>query len=400
VFVRAKVTPSLSTVQLRPSSGMTDSETLRLDFAEHVHSYLGEFIRAADQKAAFLLVASAALLGWLTTQTVGDWKYFVRIGAMVLVGFSAALAVFSVKPRQHRLNIGRIAWDGILKSGGSDEYHTAISKLDDCGLQEITGHSFQLAGILRKKYRLLWLAIWFFICGGGLTVILLVGIVGTQRKGQSNASLISTSPVVDNSSVVGNPPVVGNSPVVGTSLTITTASPQRVPWWVEHFAVPILFVVVGAALGFGFGRLKDWLDNRKRKKIFLRAVRVELSVARRHLEGTLTDATDTRAKLDNGVPLALHLATTFQTGIYSSQIGRLNDVFDPLVIEVVQFYDSLMNLEKVKSRLTEVSFDLTTGAARKEDATAVHYRNTLDEVIRRINQLLPAVDALIRKLSA
>lgn len=36
-----------------------------LDFAKHVHTYLGEFIRAADQKAAFLLVAAAALLGWL-----------------------------------------------------------------------------------------------------------------------------------------------------------------------------------------------------------------------------------------------------------------------------------------------------------------------------------------------
>jgi hypothetical protein len=370
---------------------MTDSDTLRLDFAEHVHSYLGEFIRAADQKAAFLLVASAALLGWLTTQTAEDWRYLVRIGAMVLVGLAAALAVLSVKPRQHRLNIGLIAWDGILKSGGS-EYYTAISKLEDCGLHEITEHSFQLAGILRKKYRLLWLAIWCFICGGALTVILLIGTVGAQRKDQSDASPIGTS------RVVGNSHVVGNSPIVGTSLTITTAPPQRVPSWVEHFAVPILFVVFGAVLGFCFGRLKDWLDDRKRKKIFLRAVRVELSEVHRHLVGTLKDATDTRAKLDDGIPSALHLATTFQTGIYSSQVGRLNDVFDPLVIEVVQFYDRLMNLEKIKSRLTEVSFDLTTGAAMKEDATAMHYCDTLDEVIRRINQLLPAVDALIRKL--
>jgi hypothetical protein len=96
----------------------------------------------------------------------------------------------------------------------------------------------------------------------------------------------------------------------------------------------------------------------------------------------------------------LHLATVFQTGIYSSQIGKLKSVFDPLVIEIIQFYDRLSNLERIKSRLTVVSFQLTTGVKEdaQREATAEHYRNTLDEVIKRINLLLLAADALIRKL--
>jgi len=276
------------------------------------------------------------------------------------------------------LSTGLVAWDGILKTGSSGEYQIAISKLDDCGLQEIAAHSYLLAGILRKKYRLLWLAIWLFICGGVLTVVLLFAIVRAQEKVQSDPAIIGIFPII----------------------TPAPSPPQQVPWWVEHLAVPIVFVILGAALGFSFGRLKDWLDNRKRKNVFLRAIRVELLVIRRHLEGTLKDATEARGKLDQGTPEALHLATNFQTGIYSSQVGKLNDVFDPLVIEVVQFYDSLMNLEKIKSRLTVVSFDLTTGTteADKIIAMAVHYRSTLDEVIRRINQLLPTSDDLIRKL--
>lgn len=57
-------------------------------------------------------------------------------------------------------------------------------------------------------------------------------------------------------------------------------------------------------------------------------------------------------------------------------------MFDPVVIEVIQFYDRLANVEKIKSRLTVVSFELTTGMVQpgeQETATAEHYRSTLDE---------------------
>ena len=163
--------------------------------------------------------------------------------------------------------------------------------------------------------------------------------------------------------------------------------------------VPAFFTLIGAGLGFALGRLKDWLDDRKLRKTFLRAVRVELSVARGHLDGTLKDATGARTQLNMGVPVALHLATAFQTGIYAHQIGKLKDVFDPLVIECIQFYDKLANLERLKTRLTTVSFELATGVSTETgQGTAIHYRDTLDEIIKRINQLLPAADSLINKL--
>jgi len=180
-----------------------------------------------------------------------------------------------------------------------------------------------------------------------------------------------------------------------------SATSAQVPWWLDHIAVPVLFTFFGAVLGFVLGRLKDWLDDRQTRNIFLKAIHVELSVVRKHLEGTLQDATNVRDELDKGVPVALHLGAVFQTGIYSSQVGKLKQVFDPTVIEVIQFYDKLANLERIKSRLTVVSFELTTGAkgdADAEMAMAAHYCTTLDEVIKRLNQLLPEVEALIRKL--
>ena len=157
-----------------------------------------------------------------------------------------------------------------------------------------------------------------------------------------------------------------------------------VPWWLDHIAVPTFFTFIGAGLGFALGRLKDWLDDRKAKKIFLKAIRVELSVAREHLEGTLKNTTEVRNQLDKGVPVALHLVTAFQTGIYSSQIGKLKEVFDPLVIEVIQFYDRLANLERIKSRLIAGSFELSTGVVDdvEKAGTAVHYRDTLPKSSR------------------
>ncbi len=170
------------------------------------------------------------------------------------------------------------------------------------------------------------------------------------------------------------------------------------PWWLDRIVVPVSFTLFGALLGFISGRLKDRLDDRKAKKVFLKAIRVELSALHEHLDGTLRDAVKAREELKKGISVALHLGTFFQTGIYASQVGKLRDVFDSLVIEVIQFYDKLANLERVKSRLTVVSFELATNVAGDSGASALHYRDTLDEVINRIEKLLPEADALIRKL--
>ena len=61
---------------------------------------------------------------------------------------------------------------------------------------------------------------------------------------------------------------------------------QNVPWWLDRVAVPISFTLFGALLGLMLGRLKDWLDDRKAKRTFLKATRVELSVVREHLHAS------------------------------------------------------------------------------------------------------------------
>jgi hypothetical protein len=174
-----------------------------------------------------------------------------------------------------------------------------------------------------------------------------------------------------------------------------------IPWLLDHVVVPILFTFFGAFRGFGFGRLKDWLDERKAKKAFLRAVRVELSTIREHLEGTLKDATEYKERLERGERNVLYLVTTFQTTVYTSQLAKLKDVSDPRVFEVLQFYDKLSNLERIKSHQTSASFDLTRLTEQdvhKEGSIVSLYSSGLNEVVRRIKELLPAVESLVAKL--
>jgi len=161
-----------------------------------------------------------------------------------------------------------------------------------------------------------------------------------------------------------------------------------------------VYTAFGALLGFILARFQGWLDKRAARKSFLKAIGVELVAINEHLHGTLKDAVEYKEQFDNGHRSVLYLATAFQRGIYDSQISKLKSVADPLVIEIVQFYDKLSNLERVKSHLTSVSFELT--GLREDDERAVplatKYYSALNEIIKRINELLPRISSLIAKL--
>jgi hypothetical protein len=127
---------------------------------------------------------------------------------------------------------------------------------------------------------------------------------------------------------------------------------------------------------------------------------MELVTMNDHLNGTLRDATEYKERFEKGDRSLLHLATAFQRGIYDTQIGKLKSLADPLVIEVVQFYDKLSNLERVKSYVFSASFELTGLQPEQERAVqlAPKYYEALNEAIKRVNDLLPILSGLIAKL--
>lgn len=179
---------------------------------------------------------------------------------------------------------------------------------------------------------------------------------------------------------------------------------EQTLWLVEHVVVPAVFVFLGALLGFGAGQIKDYVDSRRIKKAFLKAIRIELTTLRAHLDGTMKDVTEVLDGLrQKGTRKALHLSPKFQTGVYASQLARLRDVSDPVVLEIIRFYDQLSNLEIVKAHVTARSFELSAltdsnGDIEKENPIGSDYVSSLEEVKRRINKLIPTADALILKL--
>ncbi len=181
-------------------------------------------------------------------------------------------------------------------------------------------------------------------------------------------------------------------------MTAPATSSSQVPWW-----LPIVYTTFGALLAFFFTRFQAWLEKRAASKSFIKAVRAELVAINQHLQGTLKDTTQSKEEFDRGDRHLLHLATAFQRVIYDSQIGKLKTVADPLVIEIVQFYDKLANLERVKSHFTAVSFELSGLPTNPtEDQRVIplvgKYYSALNEIIKRINELLPIIAGLIAKL--
>lgn len=136
------------------------------EFARHVHSYLQHFIRSADQKASFLLVAGTALFGLIYKENLNvAYLVWVRLAALIILGSSVFLSVLAVMPRQQNEKFGLIAWEGIRQErqpyGERVKSQTPTQLLD-----ELLSHCQRLAEILHSKYHLLYAAVWFFLVGG------------------------------------------------------------------------------------------------------------------------------------------------------------------------------------------------------------------------------------------
>jgi hypothetical protein len=184
-------------------------------------------------------------------------------------------------------------------------------------------------------------------------------------------------------------------------MPIISTPPPQIPWWLDRIAVPILFTLFGAVLGFAAGSLKEWLEDRKTKTAFLKAIRMELQILHEHLNGSMKNALENKQDLEKGERKVLHLVTAFQTTVYSSQLQRLKGVSDPLIFKIVRLYTDLSNLEIVKSHLTSRSFELMTlteDETGKQAGIATIYRSALDEVIKRINAVTADVEHLISEL--
>lgn len=165
------------------------SKTNKIDhvdkYARHLHSYIREYISAADRKASFVFAIGAALLAYLydknlavswmkavNTWTLSEGLIFLSIAGLAI---SCLLSITVAVPFLKGSKRGFVFWDSIAEFTDPAEFSEELFKLGDSQLtEEIIRHSYELARVCKRKYRLLNWSLRIGAIGAICTILVLV----------------------------------------------------------------------------------------------------------------------------------------------------------------------------------------------------------------------------------
>jgi hypothetical protein len=165
------------------------SKSKKLDhvdkYAKHLHSYIREYISAADKKASFVFAIGAALLVYLYERNfavswvksvnawaINDVVIFLAIAGLTI---SCLLSILVVVPALKGSKRGLVFWDSIAEFDNSSEFSEELFKLGDSQLTgEIIRHSYELARVCKHKYVLLNWSLRIGAVGAICTLLVLV----------------------------------------------------------------------------------------------------------------------------------------------------------------------------------------------------------------------------------
>lgn len=159
-----------------------------LQFALRNHQYVNDFIKLADQKAAFVFTLSSGLLVLFYqisvfqrfTKSLAQWSlldglYFIAVA--LLVG-SSFCAFWAVKPRLKPAKpSGLVFWESVASFADANEYLKRVLDLSISGVvQELLDHHYRLSHVCKRKYTFLNISI---LCGGvGVILSMVLMIFG------------------------------------------------------------------------------------------------------------------------------------------------------------------------------------------------------------------------------
>lgn len=154
-------------------------------YAQHLHTYVREYIAAADRKASFVFTIGAALLvylyekniavSWLVSPFSWSLSEIIAFVSMAGLSISCVLSVFVVFPRLSGSKRGFIFWESITEFNNPSEFSEAAQKLSDAEItRELLLHSYELSAICKKKYVILNWALRIGGIGAIATIIYLL----------------------------------------------------------------------------------------------------------------------------------------------------------------------------------------------------------------------------------
>lgn len=145
--------------------------------------------------------------------------------------------------------------------------------------------------------------------------------------------------------------------------------------WLDKFALPAFFTLLGAFVSLLVTEWKVYREAKKRKRAFFHAVGMELDAVKEQLETTINEIDASMRRLQS--------FGTVRNVVFTSQLGKLRDVDDALLMEVIKLYSDLGSLEKMFGAANETSkvYTETTSDVQKPVA-----RSRLNSALRVLKE--------------
>jgi hypothetical protein len=174
---------------------------------------------------------------------------------------------------------------------------------------------------------------------------------------------------------------------------LATAGSPTLPWWADRLLVPVVFVLLGAAITFATGQITARRERHRAKRAFLQAIRLELRGLEEQLQASLKDLQASKERLDRNVAdPPPYLVGMLRTTVFTSQLGKLSDLSDPLVYEVIKLYSEIPVLLEIIEVLNQNSKELA-----RDDGSAQQARR-MKAVASIVTALILQGDGFIGKI--
>ena len=168
-----------------PEAGPSSLLESQWKFAEETHRYIREYIRQADQKAAFFFAGATALIAflykanlvdvWLKAPTHWVLTDVLSFGATFWLSVSAVACAATILPRLRGSKRGIVFFGAISECQSSSDYVAEVRRKAPGELINAKlSHVYDLARICNTKYSVLKIGLWSGAIGVAFTVLLLV----------------------------------------------------------------------------------------------------------------------------------------------------------------------------------------------------------------------------------
>jgi hypothetical protein len=171
----------------------------------------------------------------------------------------------------------------------------------------------------------------------------------------------------------------------------------------RELGIPTFFVVLGAGLSFlateYLEKLKARREEQKarRDKIsFLRAIGMELDALSDQLDATFQEVKGSIERVNSGT--GPHIAGALRTSVFSSQLGKVRDEDDPLMVKVIHFYSDLGTLQQVIESVNGLSSEFRNAEITQGPRLGAQSR--LLSGLRVLQEQISAFGSRLRELRA